>query len=92
MISVDIYFYYSYQKNFLETQNRVRIRHGKRAIGVRVIEVLLNLYLWIFSFTCIKDFWARGYKTFFMLNSAEHEIFSANKCENAKNSWHFHIY
>ena len=26
-----------------------------------------------------------------MLNSAEHEIFSANKYENTKNSWHFHI-
>ena len=26
--------------------------------------------------------WPRGYKTFFMLNSAEHEIFSANKYEN----------
>ena len=35
---------------------------------------------------------ARGYKTFFMLNSAEHEMFSANKYENANNSWHFHIY
>ena len=34
----------------------------------------------------------RGYKTFFMLNSAEHEIFSANKYENANNIWHFHIY
>ena len=28
---------------------------------------------------------------FFMLNSARHEIFSANKYENANNSWHFHI-
>ena len=36
--------------------------------------------------------WPRGYETFFMLNSAEHEIFSANKYENAKNSWHFYIY
>ena len=27
--------------------------------------------------------WPRGYKLFFMLNSAEHEIFSANKYENA---------
>ena len=36
--------------------------------------------------------WAQGYKTFFMLNSAEYEIFSANKYENANNSWHFHIY
>ena len=35
--------------------------------------------------------WPRGYKTFFMLNSAEHEIFSANKYENANNCWHFHI-
>ena len=26
-----------------------------------------------------NPFWPRGYKTFFMLNSAEHEIFSANK-------------
>ena len=31
-------------------------------------------------------------KTFFMLNSAEHKIFSTNKYENANNSWHFHIY
>ena len=34
----------------------------------------------------------RGYKFVFMLNSAEHEIFSANRYENANNSWHFHIY
>ena len=33
-----------------------------------------------------------GYKTFFMLNSAEHDIFSANKYKNANKSWHFHIY
>ena len=33
----------------------------------------------------------RGYKICFMLNSAEHEMFSANKYENA-NSWHFPIY
>ena len=36
--------------------------------------------------------WPQGYKTFFMLNSAEHEILSANIYENANNSWHFHIY
>ena len=24
--------------------------------------------------------WPRGYKTFFMLNLAEHEFFPANKC------------
>ena len=31
----------------------------------------------------------QGFKTFFMLNSAEHEVFSANKYENAKNSLAF---
>ena len=30
--------------------------------------------------------WPCGYKTFFMLNSAEPENFSPNKCENAYNS------
>ena len=34
----------------------------------------------------------RAYKSIFMLNSAEHGIFSANKYENANSSWHFHIY
>ena len=28
----------------------------------------------------------------FLLNIAEHELFSANKYENANKSWHFHIY
>ena len=28
----------------------------------------------------IVDFRSRGYKTFFMFNSAEHEIFYAHKC------------
>ena len=31
-------------------------------------------------------------KFFFMHNSAEHEIFSANKYDNANNIWHFHTY
>ena len=29
--------------------------------------------------------WPQGYKTFFMLNSVEHEIFPACNCENANN-------
>ena len=40
----------------------------------------------------VSTTWPHGYKTFLMLNSAEHEIFSANKNENANSSWHFHIY
>ena len=31
-------------------------------------------------------------KKIFMPDSAEHEIFSTNKYENANNSWHFRIY
>ena len=37
--------------------------------------------------------WARGYKSFFMLNSAETKIYPAHKClKNANNCWHFNIY
>ena len=28
----------------------------------------------------MPETWPRGYKTFFMLNSVEHEIFPAHKC------------
>ena len=31
----------SYRKNFVGTKQRVRISHGKRAVGVRAIEVRL---------------------------------------------------
>ena len=40
---------------------------------------------------CTK-IWPKVIKLFFMLNSAEHEVFSANKYENANYCWHFHIY
>ena len=33
-----------YRKNFLGTQNRVRISHGIGAIGVRDVEPLLYVY------------------------------------------------
>ena len=38
-----IFVFLSYRKNVVGTQKRVRISHGKRAIGVRAIEVLLYL-------------------------------------------------
>ena len=38
-----IFVFMSYWKNFAETHKRVRISQGKRAIGVRVIEVRLYL-------------------------------------------------
>ena len=36
-----IFDLWSYRKNFIGTQKQVRISHGKRAIRVRAIEVLL---------------------------------------------------
>ena len=36
-----VFVFLSYRKNFKGTQKRVRINHGKRAIGVRAIEVRL---------------------------------------------------
>ena len=34
----------------------------------------------------------RGYKTIFILNSAEHETYPTHKCLNTNNCWHFNIY
>ena len=36
-------------------------------------------------------FWSQGYKICFVFNCAEHDIFSADKHENANLCWHFHI-
>ena len=31
--------------------------------------------------------WSRGYKTFFILSSTEHEILNAHKYQNSHNQW-----
>ena len=36
--------------------------------------------------------WSWGYKSLFMLNSTEHDIYPGHKCQNANNGWHFNIY
>ena len=38
-----IFVFLSYRKNFVGTEKRVRISHGKRDIGVRAIEVRLYI-------------------------------------------------
>ena len=56
-----------------------------------------NKMLWIFRFlgeslpkasseekVKLYEFWPRGYKTFFVLNSVEHEILNAHKYKNIK--------
>ena len=40
-----IFVFLSYRKNSVRTQKRVRISHGKRAIGVRAIEVQLYIQI-----------------------------------------------
>ena len=40
----------------------------------------------------MKNTWPRGFKTFSMLNSGEHEIYPAHKCLNAYNGWAFNVY
>ena len=46
-----------------------------------VMQVVLTLFRW--------DTRPRGYKTFFMLNSDEHEILNAHKCEKYQEIWHY---
>ena len=40
----------------------------------------------------LKKIRARGYKSFFIFNSAERKIYPAYKCKNANKCWHFNIY
>ena len=46
----------SYRKNFVGIQKRIRISHGKRAIGVRAIEVRLYLCRFFLNLS-YTDFW-----------------------------------
>ena len=39
-----------------------------------------------YTFSSIS--WLQGYRTYFKLNSTEHEIYHAHKCLNANNYWH----
>ena len=45
LLNPEIFVFFSYRKNFLGTQKRLRIIHGKRAIRVRAIEVILYVHL-----------------------------------------------
>ena len=40
---------------------------------------------------CCVQVWPRGYKTFFMLNSTEHEISNAHKNKNIKKLGFFRL-
>ena len=46
-----LFVFLSYQKNFVGTQKRVRISYGKRAIGLRVIEVRQYMHWTVIGLT-----------------------------------------
>ena len=46
--------------------------------------VNISIYYIVHLMTQAEQSWPRGYKTFFILNSSEHEILNAHKYENIK--------
>ena len=51
-----IFVFLSLRKNFLGTQKRVRINHDKRAIGLKIIKVLLFIFLYFYMSCTLKSF------------------------------------
>ena len=47
-------------------------------------EPLVNIMCLITLNNLVEQTWAQGYKTFFILNSVEHEILNAHKYKNIK--------
>ena len=57
--------------------------------------IFISSYKWTrnkYNYGMLNGIKSQGYKTSFMLNSAEHEISFANKYENANYCWHILIY
>ena len=50
-----IFVFLSYWKDFVGTEKRVRIIHGKRAIRVRAIEVILYIFEYVCSLFHLFD-------------------------------------
>ena len=70
---------------FLFCQNTLDSSSGSQ-MDFTIVQIMF-----LFPLGSLSRFRPHVYKTSFMLNSVVHEIFSANKYENANNSWHFHI-
>ena len=56
-----------------------------------------GIYPWILNekyknFSVFLKVRTRGYQTFFMLNSTEHDIYPAHNVKMPTNCWHFNIY
>ena len=57
--------------------------------NIRILFYLFNLFLANCLFVLGAQHWSRGYKTFFILNSAEHEILNAHQYKISRNSGFF---
>ena len=55
----------------------------------RITSLLCMRHSWIIYFLKVNDIWARGYKTFSMLNLAEHEISNSPKYKKYQEIQHF---
>ena len=60
--------------------------------GPQVIKLFSCLTQLSMKFVLLINLKLQTIENVFLLNKAEHEIFSANKYENANYCWHFHIY
>ena len=77
----------------LSTHNISLVKKLENSLpGPKVIELFSCSTHLSMKFVLLIDLKLLTTANSFWLNIAEHEIFSANKCENANNSWHFHIY
>ena len=56
----------------------------------RPSKTMISLSFLVMPMRC--SYWPRGNKTFFMINSAAHDIYPAHKCQNANSCWHSNIY
>ena len=57
-------------------------------VSLHAINIYHKVLVVSLAFCLLTKTRTRGYKTFFTLNSAEHEIYPAHK----NNCWHFNIY
>ena len=53
--------------------------------------IAVTCYIDLYNYSMHQNLALRFLKTFFILNSAEHDIYPAHKCLNANNCWHLNI-
>ena len=80
--------HYFCEKSF----NAVCINEKKESPGPEVIKLFSCSTQLSMIFALLINLKLLTTANSFLLNTAEHENFSANKYENANYCWHFHIY